>query len=84
MRVAIKSAVGILIFVNLMAIYTYSLGCGCDFCFSCLWSQKGSGLSDHELVKMMDVDEDTPAFVPGKVLYIRETGRRIHRRYVVC
>ena len=26
--------------------------------------------------------EQTPAFVPGKVMYIKETRKRIHRRYV--
>ena len=34
----------------------------------------------HNFVEKMYTVEQTPAFVPGKVLYIRETGKRIHRR----
>ena len=38
----------------------------------------------HNFVKHMHMVEKTPAFVPGKVLYIREQkpGKRIRRRYV--
>ena len=39
-------------------------------------------MKDHQLVKGMYEGEKTPAFVPGRVLYIRETGKRIHRRCV--
>ena len=39
----------------------------------------------HNFVEKMYTVEQTPGFVPGKVLYIRETGKRIHRRCVcVC
>ena len=46
-------------------------------------AKKDSSL--HQFVEKMYTVEQTPAFVPGKVLYIRETGKRIHRRCVcVC
>ena len=36
----------------------------------------------HHFVEDMYTVEQAPAFVPGRVIYIRETGKRIHRRYV--
>ena len=48
--------------------------------FAEIWMNKSTL---HKFVKHMHTAEKTPAFVPGKVLYIRERkpGRRIHRRY---
>ena len=36
----------------------------------------------HQLVKQMYTAEKEPAFVPGRVLHIRKTGKKVHRRYV--
>jgi len=35
----------------------------------------------HQFVERMYTVEQTPAFVPGRVLYIREIEKRIRRRY---
>ncbi|XP_065890024.1 diacylglycerol lipase-beta-like isoform X2 [Dysidea avara] len=35
----------------------------------------------HHFVDQMYMDEKEPAFVPGRVLYIKKTGKRIHRRF---
>ena len=47
-----------------------------------MWLKKSKESSLHKFVEKMYTVEQAPAFVPGKVLYIRETGRRIHRRCV--
>jgi len=36
----------------------------------------------HHFVDQMYEVEKEPAFVPGKVLHIKKTGKRVHRRYV--
>ena len=57
------------------------------FClqFGKLWLEKSKQSSLHKFVEKMYTVEQAPAFVPGRVLYIRETGKRIRRRCVcVC
>ena len=50
-----------------------------------MWLKKTKESSLHKFVEKMYTVEQAPAFVPGKVLYIRETGKRIRRRCVcVC
>ena len=52
------------------------------FClqFGKLWLEKSKQSSLHKFVEKMYTVEQAPAFVPGRVLYIRETGKRIRRR----
>ena len=50
-----------------------------------MWLKKTKESSLHKFVEKMYTVEQAPAFVPGRVLHITETGRRIRRRCVcVC
>ena len=53
--------------------------------FGKIWLEKSKQSSLHKFVEKMYTVEQAPAFVPGRVLYITETGKRIRRRCVcVC
>ena len=45
-----------------------------------MWLEKTKESTLHKFVEKMYTVEQAPAFVPGRVLHITETGRRIRRR----